>query len=87
MDSRNICNKAGQMLSLEGKVAIVTGAASGIGRGIAVRLAEMGAAVAVLDKNVEGGVEKLRGPWCCGKESPAASVVLCLAAGEGSRAR
>jgi len=39
------------MLSLEGKNAVVTGAASGIGRGIACRLAEMGAFVAVLDIN------------------------------------
>jgi NAD(P)-dependent dehydrogenase (short-subunit alcohol dehydrogenase family) len=41
--------RAGQLLSLEGKVAIVTGAASGIGRGISIRLAEMGAFVALLD--------------------------------------
>ena len=41
--------RAGQLLSLEGKVAVVTGAASGIGRGIALRLAEMGARVAALD--------------------------------------
>ena len=41
--------RAGQLLSLEGKVAMVTGAASGIGRGIALRWAEMGASVAVLD--------------------------------------
>lgn len=40
-----------QLLSLEGKVAMITGAASGIGRGIALRLAEFGAAVAVLDIN------------------------------------
>lgn len=33
---------------------MVTGAASGIGRGIALRLAEMGAHVAVLDKDAEG---------------------------------
>lgn len=33
---------------------MITGAASGIGRGITLRLAEMGAAVAVLDKNAEG---------------------------------
>lgn len=57
MDGKNVCNRAGQLLSLEGKVAIVTGAASGIGRMIAVRLAEMGCAVAVLDNNVEGAVE------------------------------
>jgi NAD(P)-dependent dehydrogenase (short-subunit alcohol dehydrogenase family) len=53
----DIRSRAGQLLSLEGKVAMVTGAASGIGREIARRLAEMGAAVAVLDKNVEGGME------------------------------
>jgi NAD(P)-dependent dehydrogenase (short-subunit alcohol dehydrogenase family) len=57
MDFQQICNQAGQLLSLRGKVAIVTGAASGIGRAIAVRLAEMGAAVAVLDNNAEGGKE------------------------------
>jgi NAD(P)-dependent dehydrogenase (short-subunit alcohol dehydrogenase family) len=57
MDFQQICNRAGQLLSLNGKAAIVTGAASGIGRAIAIRLAEMGAAVAVLDKNVEGGRE------------------------------
>jgi NAD(P)-dependent dehydrogenase (short-subunit alcohol dehydrogenase family) len=55
MDFQQICNRAGQLLSLNGKAAIVTGAASGIGRAIAIRLAEMGAAVAVLDKNVDGG--------------------------------
>ena len=57
MNFQQICNRAGELLSLQGKVAMVTGAASGIGRGIAIRLAEMGAAVAVLDKNVEGGKE------------------------------
>ena len=38
-----------KLLSLEGKAAMVTGAASGIGRGIAILLAEMGAQVALLD--------------------------------------
>ncbi len=47
--------KAATLLSLEGKVAIVTGAASGIGRGVALLLAEMGAALAVLDVDDAGG--------------------------------
>lgn len=47
--------RAAELLSLEGKVAIVTGAASGIGRGVALRLAEFGAAVAALDINESGG--------------------------------
>jgi NAD(P)-dependent dehydrogenase (short-subunit alcohol dehydrogenase family) len=46
---RNIEERAGRLLSLEGKVAMVTGAASGIGRGISLRLGEMGAVVAILD--------------------------------------
>jgi NAD(P)-dependent dehydrogenase (short-subunit alcohol dehydrogenase family) len=53
----NLEQRARQLLSLEGKVSMVTGAASGIGRGIAIRLAEMGASVAVLDVNEEAGLE------------------------------
>src|ERR1700677_3510558 len=37
-----------------GHVAIVTGAASGLGQGIALRLAREGAKVALLDMNAEG---------------------------------
>jgi len=49
--------RAAQLLSLEGKVAMVTGAASGIGRGISLRLAEMGAFVAALDIDKTKGDE------------------------------
>ena len=45
---------ATRLLSLENKVAVVSGAASGIGRGISLRLAEMGGRVAVLDVNQDG---------------------------------
>ena len=41
--------RAAQLLSLAGKTALVTGAASGIGQGVSLRLAEMGARVALLD--------------------------------------
>jgi 2-hydroxycyclohexanecarboxyl-CoA dehydrogenase len=44
-------------MSLKGKVAIVTGAGSGIGQAIAVRLARDEAAIAVLDLNGDGAAE------------------------------
>jgi 2-hydroxycyclohexanecarboxyl-CoA dehydrogenase len=46
--------------SLGGKAAVVTGAGSGIGRGIALRLAEDNAKVAVWDINAAGAEETAR---------------------------
>jgi 2-hydroxycyclohexanecarboxyl-CoA dehydrogenase len=42
------------MRGLDGKVALVTGAASGIGRAVALRLGEEGCRVAAVDLNLEG---------------------------------
>jgi NAD(P)-dependent dehydrogenase (short-subunit alcohol dehydrogenase family) len=52
----NIHDNVLNLISLEGKTAIVTGAASGIGSAIAIRLAEAGADIALLD------VDKHKGP-------------------------
>jgi NAD(P)-dependent dehydrogenase (short-subunit alcohol dehydrogenase family) len=44
----------GEMFSLAGRTAIVTGAAAGIGEAIAIRLAHAGATIAVTDVNLSG---------------------------------
>ena len=43
------------MTRLSGKVAMVTGGANGLGEAIATRMSEEGAAVAVLDRDKDGG--------------------------------
>ncbi|MCY4371219.1 MAG: SDR family oxidoreductase [bacterium] len=56
-----------ELLSLEGKCAIVTGAAQGFGAAISRRLGEAGATVFVADRNVEGAeksAERLRSHGC-----------------------
>jgi glucose 1-dehydrogenase len=48
------------MRKLEGKVAVITGAASGMGRGTAIRFAGEGAAIVIADLNQEGGESVVR---------------------------
>ena len=57
------------MGSLNGKVAIVTGAARGIGQRIAVKLAEEGAKVAVIDLNAEWCMETAEAVVAAGSEA------------------
>ena len=44
-------------MRLEGKVAIITGAASGFGRGIAKAFAQEGARVVIADINTNGAAQ------------------------------
>ncbi len=53
----SINSKALELFSLEGKGAMITGAASGIGLATAKRLAEMGASIALVDINEPKGKE------------------------------
>ena len=58
MDSSNGRPPVGELLSLRGSRALVTGASGNIGRGIALRLAEAGAKIVVHYFSDEAGAEK-----------------------------
>lgn len=74
-------------MSLEGRVAVVTGAARGLGRAIALRLARDGAAVAVWDLKLEGAEETAeliraaggKAVACGGNSAIAAEIADCVA--------
>src|SRR4051794_41666088 len=60
-----------ELLRLDGKVAVVTGAARGIGRAIAERLSEAGASVIVTDVDVDAlseTIHALPGEHCLSME-------------------
>ena len=48
-----------EAFGISGRVCVVTGAASGIGRGVALLLAHAGARVAILDRSLEGAATTL----------------------------
>ena len=58
-------------MDLDGKVALITGAASGIGHAIAKRHLEAGGRVAIADSKEEGGVEAAALP---ARKQPSASA-------------
>ncbi len=74
-------------MSLNGRVAVVTGAARGLGRAIALRLSQDGARVAVWDLKAEGAEETAalirkaggRAIACAGDASKAQDISRCAA--------
>ncbi len=71
-------------MRLEGKVGIVTGSASGFGRATAVRFAEEGARLAVVDVDGEGAAETVERVHQAGSE--AIRVVEDISTVDGARA-
>ncbi|HEY7294716.1 MAG TPA: SDR family NAD(P)-dependent oxidoreductase, partial [Dehalococcoidia bacterium] len=59
---------------LEGKIALVTGGGSGIGRACCVRFAQEGAAVCAVDMNLEGAAETVRRVEASGGKATALQV-------------
>lgn len=48
------------MFSLEGKLAVITGGGSGIGKAISLRFAQQGAAVHIIELNADGAAETVQ---------------------------
>ena len=66
------------MYKLDGRSALVTGAASGIGRAIAVRLAKEGCDVAVVDVNRSGAdARSSASNFSTAAFAPARSILTC----------
>src|SRR5918998_4089861 len=63
-----------EIFSLDGRYAVVTGAASGLGKGIALGFARFGANVACLDVNLEGARQTAGAIADLGRESCAIPV-------------
>ncbi len=63
-----------EIFSLYGRIAIVTGAASGLGKAIALGFAHFGANVACLDINLEGARQTAAAIADLGRESSAIPV-------------
>jgi NAD(P)-dependent dehydrogenase (short-subunit alcohol dehydrogenase family) len=55
--TRNLTGYVPNLGILDGKVALVTGAGQGVGRGIALAMAREGAVIAVIDRNSETAAE------------------------------